>query len=89
LGGGPDPVVVDSPGALTVSAAGRLVAVLGLPGVVVVDTPGAVLVTTRERAQDVKTLADLHPAAPGDQAGSAASGAARDLNLQANGADRM
>lgn len=36
----------------------RLIAVVGLPDVVVVDTPDAVLVTTRERAQDVKSLVD-------------------------------
>ena len=35
-----------------------LIAVVGLPDVVVVGTPDAVLVTTRERAQDVKSLVD-------------------------------
>lgn len=36
----------------------RLVAVLGLEDVVVVDTPDAVLVTTRDRAQQVKSIVD-------------------------------
>jgi mannose-1-phosphate guanylyltransferase len=43
---------------VAVPAGNRLVAVLGLEDVVVVDTPDAVLVTTRERAQDVKTLVE-------------------------------
>lgn len=46
---------VDATG-LVVPASGRLVAVVGLDDVVVVDTGDAVLVTTRERAQDVKTI---------------------------------
>lgn len=41
---------------LVVPRGGRTVAVVGLDDVVVVDTPDAVLVTTRERAQDVKTI---------------------------------
>lgn len=46
---------VDATG-LVVPAAGRTVAVIGLEDVVVVDTPDALLVTTRERAQEVKTV---------------------------------
>jgi mannose-1-phosphate guanylyltransferase len=44
---------------VVVPGSGRTVAVLGLDDIVVVDTPDAVLVTTRERAQDVKSLVDL------------------------------
>jgi mannose-1-phosphate guanylyltransferase/mannose-6-phosphate isomerase len=36
----------------------RLVAVVGLDDVVIIDTPDALLVTTRDRAQDVKTIVD-------------------------------
>lgn len=58
--------VVGSPGlvlgadssGLVVPAAGRVVAVLGMPDVVVVDTADAVLVTRTDRAQDVKRLVD-------------------------------
>jgi len=42
-----------------IPGSGRIVAVLGLDDIVVVDTPDAVLVTTRQRAQDVKTLTEL------------------------------
>ena len=42
-----------------VPGAGRTVTVLGLDNIVVVDTPDALLVTTRDRAQDVKSLVDL------------------------------
>lgn len=41
---------------LVVPAGGRTVAVVGLADVVVVDTPDALLVTTKERAQEVKTI---------------------------------
>jgi mannose-1-phosphate guanylyltransferase len=41
---------------LVVPAAGRIVAVIGLDDVVVIDTPDALLVTTRDRAQDVKSV---------------------------------
>jgi mannose-1-phosphate guanylyltransferase len=44
---------------VVVPGSGRTVAVLGLDDIVVVDTPDAVLVTTREHAQDVKSLVDL------------------------------
>jgi len=44
---------------VVVPGSGRTVAVLGLDDIVVVDTPDALLVTTRERAQDVKSLVDL------------------------------
>lgn len=46
---------VDATG-LVVPGSGRTVAVVGLDDIVVVDTPDAVLVTTRERAQDVKSI---------------------------------
>ncbi len=48
---------LDSTG-LVVPEGGRTVAVLGLEDVVVVDTGDAVLVTTRERAQDVKSVVE-------------------------------
>lgn len=41
---------------LVVPASGRVIAVIGLDDVVVVDTPDGLLVTTRERAQDVKSV---------------------------------
>ncbi|MCL2543083.1 MAG: sugar phosphate nucleotidyltransferase [Nocardioidaceae bacterium] len=41
---------------LVVPGSGRIVAVIGLDDVVVVDTPDALLVTTRDRAQDVKSV---------------------------------
>jgi mannose-1-phosphate guanylyltransferase/mannose-6-phosphate isomerase len=36
----------------------RLISVIGLDDVVIVDTPDALLVTTRDRAQDVKSIVD-------------------------------
>jgi len=48
---------------LAVPGGGRLVAVLGLDDVVVVDTPDAVLVTSREAAQQVKSIVDALRAA--------------------------
>jgi mannose-1-phosphate guanylyltransferase len=57
LGGGPEPRLVDSPGALVVNQTDRPVTVLGLPGAVVaVSDDGAVLVTRRDQAQRVKDL---------------------------------
>ena len=50
--------LVDSARALVIPAAGRQVAVLGIPDVVVVDTPDALLVTTLAHAQQVKTVVD-------------------------------
>ena len=44
---------------VVIPGSGRMVAVLGLDDIVVVDTPDAVLVTTRQRAQEVKTLTEL------------------------------
>ncbi|HWS59192.1 MAG TPA: mannose-1-phosphate guanylyltransferase [Actinotalea sp.] len=58
LGDPADVLVLDAPGALVVPGSGRLVAVLGLPDVVVVDTPDALLVTTREHAQQLKSVVD-------------------------------
>lgn len=51
-------LTVGSPGATVVPGGERLVAVLGIPDAVVVETPDALLVTTRDRAQDVKSLVD-------------------------------
>ena len=50
-------LTVDSSG---VVAAGtdRLITILGLDDIVVVDTPDALLVTTRDRAQQVKSVVD-------------------------------
>jgi mannose-1-phosphate guanylyltransferase len=57
LGDANDVLAEDATG-VVVPRSGRLVAVLGLDDVVVVDMPDAVLVTTRDRAQEVKTLVD-------------------------------
>jgi mannose-1-phosphate guanylyltransferase len=46
----------DRASGLVVPGAGRIVAVVGLDDVVVIDTPDALLVTTRDRAQDVKSI---------------------------------
>lgn len=58
-------VLGDAQRVLAVDASGfvsagtdRLVAVLGLDDIVIVDTPDALLVTTRERAQQVKSIVD-------------------------------
>lgn len=53
-----DPALVHSVDAtgLVVPGSDRVVAVVGLQGVVVIDTGDAILVTTKERAQDVKTI---------------------------------
>ena len=63
-GTGKGPVVLGDEGlveavgttGLVVPASGRTVAVIGLDDVVVVDTPDALLVTTRQRAQEVKSV---------------------------------
>lgn len=62
IGNAADVLAQDSSG-LVVSRSGRLIAVLGIPDVVVVDTPDAVLVTTREHAQQVKSVVDAVKAA--------------------------
>jgi mannose-1-phosphate guanylyltransferase len=51
-------VVSEDSTGVVVPHGGRVVALLGVKDIVVVDTPDALLVTTRERAQDVKTLVD-------------------------------
>jgi len=56
--GDPGDVLAEGSTGLVVPRGGRLVALVGVDDVVVVDTPDAVLVTTRDRAQDVKTLVD-------------------------------
>jgi mannose-1-phosphate guanylyltransferase len=55
LGDGARVLGLDS-GGIVVPGDKRVVAVVGLEDVVVVDTPDALLVTTRERAQDVKSV---------------------------------
>jgi mannose-1-phosphate guanylyltransferase/mannose-6-phosphate isomerase len=50
-------VAIDARGN-SVVAPERLVALLGVEDLVVVDTPDVLLVTTRDRAQDVRTLVD-------------------------------
>ncbi|PIE26655.1 MAG: mannose-1-phosphate guanylyltransferase [Micrococcales bacterium] len=50
-------LVRDSTG-IVLPGSGRTVCVLGIPDVVVVDTDDAVLVTTRDRAQQVKSLVE-------------------------------
>jgi mannose-1-phosphate guanylyltransferase len=56
--GDADAVVSEDSTGVVVPHGGRVVALLGVKDIVVVDTPDALLVTTRERAQDVKTLVD-------------------------------
>ena len=51
-------VLAEASSGLVVPRSGRLVAMVGVQDIVVVDTPDALLVTSRERAQDVKTLVD-------------------------------
>ncbi|MDR0366883.1 MAG: NTP transferase domain-containing protein [Bifidobacteriaceae bacterium] len=58
LAGGPAPQLIDSPGSFAVTAAGRRLTVLGVPGVVVVDTPEGTLVLGQDQAQRVKELAE-------------------------------
>ncbi|HET7476291.1 MAG TPA: mannose-1-phosphate guanylyltransferase [Dermatophilaceae bacterium] len=61
--GDPAQVLALDASGVVVPSSGRVVAVLGLDDVVVVDTSDAVLVTTRDRAQDVKSLVDALKAA--------------------------
>jgi len=49
-------VHADQATGVVVPGSGRIVAIVGLDDVVVVDTPDALLVTTRDRAQDVKSI---------------------------------
>lgn len=57
LGDAGQVLAVDASGFVS-AGSDRLVAVLGLEDVVVVDTPDALLVTTRDRAQQVKSIVD-------------------------------
>jgi len=57
LGEATDVLAEDATG-VVVPAGGRTLAVLGLDDIIVVDTPDAVLVTTRQRAQQVKSLVE-------------------------------
>lgn len=54
----PRHVLIDSPGAFVTAAAGRTVAVIGLPGVAVIDTPDGVLVVPVEQAARVRDVVD-------------------------------
>jgi mannose-1-phosphate guanylyltransferase len=54
-----DLVIAHDSTGLVAPRSGRTVVTLGLDDVVVVDTPDALLVTTRERAQDVKSVVDI------------------------------
>jgi mannose-1-phosphate guanylyltransferase len=56
--GAEDAVLSEGSTGIVVADGRRLVALLGIDDVVVVDTPDALLVTTRDRAQDVKSLVD-------------------------------
>jgi mannose-1-phosphate guanylyltransferase len=51
-------VLAEASTGIVVTGGGRLIALVGVDDIVVVDTPDALLVTTRDRAQDVKTLVD-------------------------------
>lgn len=54
-----NPVLMhDTTGTTVVANSGRLVTTLGLHDVVIVDTPDVLLVCSRDRAQDVKRLAE-------------------------------
>jgi mannose-1-phosphate guanylyltransferase len=58
-GSGPEAVLVrDSSGSVVIARGHRLVSTLGLKDIIVVDTPDALLVCARDRAQDVKQIAD-------------------------------
>lgn len=58
-GAGPANVLIrDSSGSVVIASGDRLVSTLGLTDVIVVDTPDALLVCARDRAQDVKQIAD-------------------------------
>jgi mannose-1-phosphate guanylyltransferase len=57
-GGAAAVLVRDSAGMVVVAKGGRLVSTLGLTDVIVVDTPDALLVCARDRAQDVKQIAE-------------------------------
>ncbi|MDO5711919.1 MAG: mannose-1-phosphate guanylyltransferase [Micrococcales bacterium] len=57
LGDADQVLAIDSSGIIA-AGTDRLVTVLGLDDVVIVDTPDALLVTTRDRAQQVKSVVD-------------------------------
>jgi mannose-1-phosphate guanylyltransferase len=52
-----DHVLVDSAGS-TIYGAGRLIAIVDLPGVAVVDTPDALLVVSRSSSEKVRRVVD-------------------------------
>lgn len=49
-------VTVDTSESLLYASPKKILAVLGLKNIIVIDTPDALLVTTKNRAQDVKTI---------------------------------
>jgi mannose-1-phosphate guanylyltransferase len=55
----PTTLLHDSYGCVVVARGDRLVATLGVRDTVIIDTPDALLVCARDRAQDVKQVADL------------------------------
>jgi mannose-1-phosphate guanylyltransferase len=58
LADGPQPVLIDSPGTLAVTSAGRPLTVVGMPNAIVVDTPDGTMVLGEGQAQRVKELAE-------------------------------
>ncbi len=53
---GPEPVMYDSVGVVTVTQTARLIATLGVQDLIVVDTPDVLLVCARSRAQEIRKL---------------------------------
>lgn len=51
-------VLSEASSGILVSETNRLIALIGLDDIIVVDTPDALLVTTKDRAQQVKSLVD-------------------------------
>ena len=56
---GPVDDIISIDSTATVSAGGRLVALIGVEDLVVVDTQDALLITRPERAQDVKKVVEM------------------------------
>ncbi len=52
-------ILSDHSSGIVVSQSDRLISLIGLENIVVVDTPDVLLVTTKENAQQVKTVVDL------------------------------
>jgi mannose-1-phosphate guanylyltransferase len=51
-------VLAEASSGILVSETNRLIALIGLDDIIVVDTPDALLITTKDRAQQVKSLVD-------------------------------